>query len=207
MHKKLQLDGLVSGRLTVVQRACVIAKNTFWICQCSCDGLYSIIRGKSITGKRIQSCGCIRREMNKKKAARLAILNTLAPGEAALNQLYASYEWHAVMDRSLTFNLTVDEFRALTKGNCFYCGVEPKQVSRNVSCKGSYTYNGIDRKDSSLGYSPENCVSCCGSCNKAKGKKSVEDFLVMCRKVSEKAMSGAALETAPSMGCLNNNVS
>lgn len=194
MFKKLDLTNSVHGRLTAICQARVIAKNTFWICRCSCDGLYSIFMGKSLTAGRIRSCGCLRREVNQQKAARLAILNTLAPGEAALNQLYASYEWHATVERGYSFDLTRERFKELTKGDCFYCGSEPKQISKNTTCKGVYIYNGVDRKNNNLGYSIDNCVPACGSCNKAKGKKSVEEFLALCKLVNENTKREPALE-------------
>ena len=31
-----------------------------------------------------------------------------------------------------------------------------------------FNYNGIDRKDSNLGYTNENCVPCCKVCNNGK---------------------------------------
>ena len=36
--------------------------------------------------------------------------------------------------------------------------------------------NGVDRIDSSLGYTIDNCVACCDKCNYAKHDLSTEDF-------------------------------
>ena len=36
--------------------------------------------------------------------------------------------------------------------------------------------NGIDRIDSSKGYSVDNCVPCCAKCNYAKHDLSIDDF-------------------------------
>ena len=38
------------------------------------------------------------------------------------------------------------------------------------------SYNGIDRLDSSLGYTKDNIVTCCKICNYAKNKMKFEDF-------------------------------
>ncbi len=38
-------------------------------------------------------------------------------------------------------------------------------------------YNGIDRKNSTLGYTMDNCVTCCGSCNIMKNKFTEEEFI------------------------------
>lgn len=48
---------------------------------------------------------------------------------------------------------------------CVYCG-EP-----------DWTKLGVDRKDSSLPHTPENCVPCCCNCNKKKGTSSYDDFM------------------------------
>ena len=40
-----------------------------------------------------------------------------------------------------------------------------------------FLYNGIDRKDNNIGYIIENCVSCCGICNRMKMDMSYDDFL------------------------------
>lgn len=48
---------------------------------------------------------------------------------------------------------------------------------------GNLTYNGIDRKNNTLGYLPDNVVPCCKTCNWAKGKKSYEEFMEYLRRV------------------------
>jgi hypothetical protein len=49
-----------------------------------------------------------------------------------------------------------------------------------------YTYNGIDRLDSTKGYTADNCVPCAGNINIAKQSLSVEEFVEMCHQVAEK---------------------
>jgi hypothetical protein len=44
-------------------------------------------------------------------------------------------------------------------------------------CKEGFTYSGIDRVNSSIGYNKENCVPCCDKCNKAKLAMTKEEFL------------------------------
>lgn len=50
---------------------------------------------------------------------------------------------------------------------CNYCGLKPQFP---------HTRNGIDRIDSSKGYTENNCVSCCKFCNYAKGDHLLDDF-------------------------------
>lgn len=82
---------------------------------------------------------------------------------------YKVYQSNArVKDRD--FNLTEDEFIEISKQPCVYCG------------EYSDTYNGepfsgVDRVDSNLGYSIDNCVPCCATCNRMKLDLDVNDWI------------------------------
>ena len=180
--RKLELVGRTFDRLTVIQRARIVANTTFWICQCSCDGMYTIIQGKGLISKKIRSCGCLRRETSQKIARIRIAANTLPSGVASFNLLFAIYKFQA-NKRKFPFELTKDEFRILTKKKCFYCGAEPAQIHKNRFCKGDYIYNGVDRKVNTLGYTIENSVPCCGTCNVMKMEMSVDEFISACQSV------------------------
>jgi len=84
--------------------------------------------------------------------------------------------------RGLEFNITFEEFKTLVNSTCYYCGTPPvyskfltKYYNKSIKRDDLY-YNGIDRKNSLLGYSIENCVSCCPMCNRMKNKFSEESF-------------------------------
>jgi len=199
VHKKLQLTGRESGRLTIIQIARIISKRTHWICQCSCDGLYFIVPGNLINSKKVQSCGCLRRDVSRAKAAKNCLLNTLPAGEGSFNQLCAVYKFHAGK-RKLAFDLTHEEFKNLTKGNCHFCGVPPYQEYRPGHKSGSYIYNGVDRLVNEDGYTISNSVSCCGICNDMKRNRSVTEFISACEEIvnHQKRCQERPLETAPS---------
>lgn len=74
--------------------------------------------------------------------------------------------------RGYEWNLTDGQFRDLYTGDCYYCGEE--------------NANGIDRVDNQLGYSPENCESCCKFCNRAKMDESMETFIMKCQQVAKR---------------------
>lgn len=80
--------------------------------------------------------------------------------------------------------MTLNEFGDLTSRNCHYCGVEPRQVHKPKGSNGAYLYNGLDRLDNAVGYTVENCVPCCYTCNHAKGKMSVEAFKVWLNRLT-----------------------
>jgi hypothetical protein len=60
--------------------------------------------------------------------------------------------------------------------------------------KRAFKYSGIDRIDSNLGYSRDNCVPCCKRCNLAKRKMSYGDFLDLAKSIASRFTidSGAA---------------
>ena len=103
--------------------------------------------------------------------------NKLPCGEASFRGLVGVYK-RIAKGRGNEWGLTRDQARSLMRQPCHYCGVAPQQIYRNSkTSNGAFVYNGIDRADNSLGYLPENAVSCCGMCNKAKRDVPVEEFL------------------------------
>lgn len=94
---------------------------------------------------------------------------------AHVNGLFSHYR-QAAKQRGIPFTLTKDDARALFEGNCAYCGVQPSNNWSDKNLAGEYVWNGIDRVDNSLGYTLDNCVSCCTACNFAKGSRSAEEF-------------------------------
>ena len=81
----------------------------------------------------------------------------------------------------MIFELDEDTFFGLTKKVCFYCKKKPyKKVSKSWpdrNLNGDYTYNGIDRKNNDMGYTINNCVSCCSKCNYLKGSLNYKEFI------------------------------
>ena len=134
--------------------------NQYWVCKCDCGNIKDI-RGFHLQEKPgTKSCGC---------------LNKLSKGESAFNVLYGRYKRRA-LDKELSFRLTKKNFKSLTKQNCFYCDAIPNQIVLQQRQNGSYIYNGIDRLDNNKGYTKDNCVSCCGKCNKMKLAMSFSGF-------------------------------
>jgi hypothetical protein len=159
----VDLTGRRFGKLLVLHK--VVKSNrsaAYWLCRCNC-GNEIIATGWALQHKNYKSCGC-----NKK----------LAIGEANFNRLFYAYKKSAKL-RGIYFGITKDEFKNLSKRVCSYCGEGPNQIRhRNLrNGNGDYAYNGLDRLDSGIGYVSNNIVPCCGSCNRAKGNLSYEDFV------------------------------
>mmetsp|Transcript_91017 Transcript_91017/g.199397 ORF Transcript_91017/g.199397 Transcript_91017/m.199397 type:complete len:617 (+) Transcript_91017:48-1898(+) len=79
-----------------------------------------------------------------------------------------------------THALTNAQFNKIVEQPCHYCGKEPQ--------KGVH-YNGLDRLDNSVRvYTESTCVSCCGTCNMAKGRHSEALFLSKCAEIARVAI-------------------
>ena len=102
--------------------------------------------------------------------------------EVCFNDLFGRYKRTAVR-KNLKFELSKDMCRSLFKDVCHYCTEPPKKIYKLPRYRQGFTYNGIDRLDSNLGYIPYNVVSCCSFCNYKKGSKLYVDFLSWIKKV------------------------
>jgi len=128
--------------------------------KCYCGEIFEC-RLQHLKSLSIKSCGCLLK---------------LPYSEAAMNLLYNKYQSKSKI-RKIDFRLTVEQFKNLTLQNCFYCAIEPKQISKQNYCNGIYIYNGIDRIDNSKGYVFENCIPCCKNCNTAKGSMNIDNMI------------------------------
>jgi hypothetical protein len=86
-------------------------------------------------------------------------------------------------------DITFDKFLELSQQPCHYCGSAPSnKVNKIPKGRNNYndywfTYNGLDRIDSSKSHTIDNCVPCCFTCNTAKSDMTVNEFISWIRKV------------------------
>jgi hypothetical protein len=163
------------GRWTVLSFAEKRGNNKYWNCICDC-GTKKAVAGYSLVTKNSTSCGCWKRE----KAS-------LPKGVAAMHAVHRNYT-RIARERGLCFELTMEQFKQITSSRCHYCGAEPTQMIEKVkvakhAMNGNYIYNGIDRVDNEQGYTIDNCVSCCITCNAGKRKMTKTDFLSWVERV------------------------
>jgi predicted protein tyrosine phosphatase len=59
------------------------------------------------------------------------------------------------------------------------CDAPPATAAIKTSKESVYFYNGIDRRDNSVGYTKDNCVPACTDCNFLKSRLGGEDFMAM----------------------------
>lgn len=178
MVKRLDLKNQRFGKLIALEfvKHPIKAKNYGWKCQCDCGNISEFIDTNNLTSGRVKSCGCIRNRKSSERLKNKPSKNKLESGEGSMSCLINSYRYGA-KKRGFDYNLTRDEFREITKGVCFHCGIEPKQIMQGQRTNGPYVYNGIDRLDSKIGYNISNCVPCCNQCNTAKLDHNYGDFL------------------------------
>lgn len=69
-------------------------------------------------------------------------------------------------------------FLRISQENCYYCNCVPYRTRKQYKNNNiSFTYNGLDRIDSSKNHSVCNVVPCCFNCNRIKSNMSYYDFI------------------------------
>jgi hypothetical protein len=111
-----------------------------------------------------------------------------AAGEASFAHFYHLYKKNAGY-RNLPFELTKEQFREITKQDCFYCGAPPSRLHKRLISNGAYLCSGVDRADNEIGYTIKNSVACCTTCNMMKKCMSAEQFLQACQAVVDHQQS------------------
>lgn len=86
-----------------------------------------------------------------------------------LEKNYSKYKSSAKR-RKINFELTEEEFSTLWNKDCSYCGSKIENI-------------GIDRIDNNVGYTKNNCVSCCIICNKMKLNLSLNEWYEHMKKI------------------------
>lgn len=187
----LNLIGNIYGKLTVIR---LLGRNErkryVWACQCDCGGIKNVPQDLLQSG-RTKSCGCLI------GPARLAANKYPDREKALYNLLYFSLKKRH-LSKSNEKMISKEKFITLSQEPCFYCGDIASSVRKDIrrdSRKGvvkistvsetRIEFNGIDRKDSGIGYIDGNCVSCCKHCNTAKNVMSLDKFKEHVLKIYE----------------------
>lgn len=166
--KALNLTGQKFGRLVVIKRVeNNKQKRIQWLCKCDC-GNEKIVSSTNLRTGKTKSCGCLRRDKNHLRFS-------LPLGLASMRIVINNYKQRA-KKRGYEYNLTEEQFEEITQQPCYYCGAKPDNVKKQQYCNGAYIYNGIDRVDNAKGYTTDNVVPCCKTCNSAKGQLTMQEF-------------------------------
>jgi hypothetical protein len=161
--KHRDLTGEIIGNWTVLKQLPEKVHDRYqYLCRCAC-GTERTVRAAWLMNGHSRSCGCLRLE---------AI--TKSPFESVYNKLL-----YVAERRKHTVDLSYEDYLVFTHvKECHYCGAN--LYWRKVYAYGKPGGHNLDRKDNSLGYSVDNCVVCCGWCNRTKGDRfTYEEFMLV----------------------------
>jgi hypothetical protein len=154
--------------------------------RCLC-GVEFQVQWSNIVANKCRSClNCSAkgRNLGKKKF-----------GGDAVNRKQAMWAYQrGAKKRGLLWDLTTEQFDALTAEACFYCGLPPSNVYFLKNKDGApragdpFVYSGIDRIDAGRGYTPDNTVPCCTICNMAKMDRPLHEMIAWAARFLNKMM-------------------
>lgn len=185
----MDLTGARVGRLTVISRSPKAATNhggASWNCQCDC-GNTSVVRASSLRkGAKglkggVQSCGCGQSQVCRELAYKWIEKRGCVGG---VTREVNGYKKNCEK-RGFTWDLTYQEALDLLTSDCVYCGQAPTKPTQSKRLNKVEKIGGIDRVDNNKGYTPDNSVSCCETCNRAKLKMTRGEFLDWANRVVE----------------------
>jgi len=135
-------------------------------CGTTLTALIDGIRGK------IQRCASCYEKQRVIENARERNRNYSEEKKGNLDKYLISYIQSA-KSRNIAFDITKEKFEELVSMACYYCGsFNEKEVI------------GVDRLNSTRGYTNENCVPCCKICNFMKGTLSKNTFITQAHKIA-----------------------
>lgn len=160
--RRLEIAGQKFGKLTAIQPTGRTNDRRYaiWRFECECGNVVEKVAATIMTHAANgghPNCGA-------------AKCKRIVRGGQGRKQAHWNYRTSAKV-RGLEFTLTDEQMDELFASNCYYCNAEPREGQY------TFTYNGIDRVDNTKGYTPDNVVACCKTCNNAKKNMSVEEFL------------------------------
>lgn len=183
-HNRKDLSGQTINSWQVIEiDTSVKGKWLYYKAKClECGEVYSV-RGVNIrhgTSKRCVKCGCGHAHAAQKGQIR----TKRTPRESALYYTFLSLRKDS-RKRGHEWKLSEQQVYDLILKNCAYCNSEPalstaplkhKQLSQKRVAEAILVRNGIDRIDSSKGYTEDNVVPCCERCNRAKLDMTLDEF-------------------------------
>ena len=170
--KRIDLVGQTFGWWSVLS----YQTGKHYLCRCKC-GKEKRVQTGNLTSGGSRSC--------RQCSSGVEVVNKLPSGEAAFNDLFGRYRASA-KKRGFVFDIDKPLFRLFVTLPCNYCGQPPKSIwptdSKN-ELNGSFTYSGLDRVDSSVGYISTNIAPCCKICNYMKQSLSESEFLTHIQQI------------------------
>jgi len=163
--------GTVCGLVTLTHQESVVKdgrkRGNWWVGKCRCGkvvGPYTAAHWR----KKIRSCSECR--YGNRRSLRKPGTNN------ASRSVFNNYRTSATR-REKSWELSYDFFLEEIVKPCTYCGRDRTGYFNPTNdWEERFEYTGLDRVDSSMGYSIENVVPCCKACNRAKSDMTMEEF-------------------------------
>lgn len=179
------------GRLTVISHSGKDHRNKhLWLCLCEC-GNEKVVVGDNLSSGKSNSCGCLKTEFLARRGNQYGLYEDR---EVALLKVQYSHLKRRNKLKGFSDVISLDEFCTISKSPCKYCGLEySKEIEDRVNESKKQKRlsdhvlkcNGVDRVDSSKGYTVENSVACCKYCNTAKNTMTEIEFYAWIKRVYE----------------------
>ena len=177
------------GRLLVVSHAGKDYRNKhLWKCVCDC-GNEKIVVSDNLSSGKSKSCGCLKKEFLSRSGNQYGLYTNRVDAILKVQYSHLKRRHKKITDSDcIDFEL----FKHLSQKECFYCGLTHSRElcdRTNESKSGKLLSNtvvkcnGIDRFDSSRGYTKGNVCACCKYCNTAKNTMSVVEFMNFIERV------------------------
>lgn len=155
-------------------------KKIQWLVLCDC-GNEKIVNKPDVLSGKTKSCGvCSLNKGNSRFDDR---------EYAICRNLYSEYRKSARV-RGYEFDIDFSLFKKLVLSNtCYYCGSNEKRQRKDEISNFELSYIGIDRLINSIGYTKDNVVSCCTTCNYMKKDMDVDVFLKLIDNIYKNRIS------------------
>ena len=114
-------------------------------------------------------------DLRRGRSSCLAGCREMIAIQSPIRSLYGQYARNAA-NFGRVFDITFNWFADAITQDCHYCYSPPSATFKKEGSREGITYNGLDRIDSSGGYTINNIVPCCKFCNFSKGQWGVEEF-------------------------------
>lgn len=166
------------GKLIVLEKIWTVTPKDNrhkWLCQCDC-GNRVVVPGYTLRSNKQQSCGCFLKEWRT--------ITKLPGNKSNFHFLLKQIKGNAKR-RNIEYSLTDEQVKELVIKNCFYCGIEPRQIINQRRSSEPFLYNGLDRKDNNKGYCIDNVITACKKCNFAKGSMPFDEFMDWIKRISK----------------------
>ena len=170
----LSIVGKKFGRWFVDSFAHTRASNAYFNCTCECGGTKKVM-GASLKSGDSKSCGCLLKEFNQDRPTSSGDLR---------KDIYNNYKVGA-RRRDYSFELSEEKFYELVQKPCVYCGEQGTKQTRQGVQKNIFYYTGLDRVDNTRGYTEDNVVPCCRTCNTLKTNLHVSTFMNKVKQIYE----------------------